>query len=215
LRECNVDPSSPTFDGTTIYSATQALHAIVRLRPTDRIVLTQSIRVSPNSTLFIDGGKGTFVLGAFRFEVPAGARLCLHNAVLRDSTQGAMLVDGGRANVSHCTVVGNANSGDGGGFLLVNGGTAVVAMSNVWNNSATSGSGGAFAVVSAFLQLLDCNVMFNNARRGGGLAAADDSSVVIVATSIEQNTATDSGGGLEVAGVCACACERGRVHACG
>ena len=201
LRECNVNPSSPTFDGTTLYSATRQPQAIVRLRATDRIVLAQSIRIEPNGTLFIDGGKGTFVLGAYRFEVPAGARLCLHNVVLRDGTLGAMLVDGGSARVSHSTIVGNSNSGDGGGFLISNAGTAIVATSNIWNNSAPSGSGGAFAVFAASLQLLDCSLMFNNARRGGGLAMADDrSALILLATNLAQNTAADSGGGLEVAG---------------
>ena len=97
----------------------------------------------------------------------------------------------------------NTAGGNGGGILL-NGHTARMSSLSVHGNYA-SGWGGGIGMAGSEVELLDSTLTGNSAgAEGGGFYAGGQTTVTITRTVVSENSTTDSGGGAWVEGsICA------------
>lgn len=97
------------------------------------------------------------------------------------------------------SISGIVDQGRGGGAIFF-AGSATISNSTFTSNSVTSlnGQGGGVAVVGGIVDISDVTLEGNSADFGGGLTLGFVSSVTVSDSTFKENTATRSGGGLQV-----------------
>jgi predicted outer membrane repeat protein len=108
--------------------------------------------------------------------------------------------DDGTVELTDSSVADNATIGAGGGGQ-VRGGAADIEIHRSSFVGNLAGGGGAIALVAGSLNVVNSTLSGNEAARGGAIhSAGPDSRPTIVAATITDNTATATGGGLEIVG---------------
>ncbi len=98
--------------------------------------------------------------------------------------------------------------------IVVNGGAASQVTAYIWqdslahNNNKSTGTGGAISATTNYdtqVQVVDCTVDYNQAAKGGGicwtpLTGGQTNNLLLVSDTIAYDTATSTGGGVDVNG---------------
>lgn len=156
----------------------------------DPVVITDST-ISENSTNLGDGG------GIFNGGTLTIARSSLSNNFATGSFNGGGgILTSGTLTITDSTLSGNSTGGDGGG-ILNGGGTLTIVNSTLSDNSADRGGG--IGNVFGTTTITNSTLSGNSANRGGGIGITNDDTAARVSfTTIAENSATLSGGGIYV-----------------
>jgi predicted outer membrane repeat protein len=147
--------------------------------------------ISENSTNLGDGG------GILSTNTLTITRSSLSNNFATGSFNGGGgIFNAGPLTITDSTLSGNSTGGDGGG-IFNDGGTTTITNSTLSNNSADDGGG--IANVFGTTTITNSTLSNNSADRGGGIAITNDDTAAHVSfTTIADNSATLSGGGIYV-----------------
>ena len=151
----------------------------------------------------INGSKTNAAAGVGELISVSGGKLTLNRAVLEEnrgvSGGGAVyLSDAGAAcTMENGAVIRNCEADGGGGGIFISGGCSLTASNSAITGNRGVGGGGIYAVGSVSI---DASLVSGNRagrQPGGGIYAAGSyCSVEINASTISENTSSDSGGGI-------------------
>ncbi|WP_282036673.1 sugar-binding protein [Saccharicrinis aurantiacus] len=111
---------------------------------------------------------------------------------------GAGIMNQGILNLSNSSVTNNHSANDGGGIYNSKKGELLVSNTTISNNTSYSYGGGIFASTFDVLELRNCLITGNSSDNsdGGGIAGGIDGEILIINTTIADNNAILTGGGL-------------------
>lgn len=172
-------------------------------------IITGNVTIlgGPSTVIRRDPAVGT---AAFRiFEVgPSGTLRAdgffILNGAPAAGVPGAGIENAGVLHLVNVTIENNATNGaNGGGVDNTASGTAVISRTVISDNTAATGAGGGIANSGA-LTLSESRVSGNSATSatlgGGGLATLPGATSHVIQSTLDRNTATNSGGGIHNAG---------------
>lgn len=114
--------------------------------------------------------------------------------VQSDGSGPAVQIDGGEVSLQGLTLTGGDSNGVGGGLSVLDLGPVYVEDCVITGNSSTDGAG-IYATEGVEMEIDSSTISDNAGEIGGGIAFYGDI-LTINTTTIENNTATDSGAGL-------------------
>jgi hypothetical protein len=194
-------PCDSTQLPSAIAQANAAGAAIVRLASRCTYLTTSTLPIAGTSNITLLGGRGTAIKanpasGAFGsiLSVATGATLRAQSMFILGGSAGT----GGGINntgsllLDFMTVTGNAATGVGGGGIISTG-RAVIAHSIIKANTADNG-GGIFN--GGALTLFESYISGNHGITGGGIYTNNGALTRVIQSTIDKNTATNQGGGI-------------------
>jgi len=166
------------------------------------IVFSNTLTITNNKPLTIDGGTGVTLDGNDTIEVMSvgdNANVTLKNMTIQGgytTGDGAGIGSAGRLVIDKCTFTNNTagNEWAGGGGIFIDQGSATISNSTFTNNSDTNGGGGGIGIYSGTLNITNCTISNNS---GGGGIYNRVGSITISGTTISGNSSSASGGGID------------------
>ena len=192
-------PNTIVFDTAGAFATPQTItltqnDSNLAFGPTALVITSDVTIVGPAGGLTISSNNTHRV-----FAVASGATLTLQALTVTGglaTAGGGIYNNGGTLTIDTCTISGNSvDNGYGGG--IYNAGALTIDTSTISNNTAGGAGGGVYN--SATLTITDdSHIDENRALRGGGLFNDSSTAVIqVTASTINGNSANDSGGGIE------------------
>lgn len=156
-----------------------------------------------SNTLESGQGAGVYIVGSDgkgNFTMNGGE---IKGNITTGNNGGGVYIDGGNFTLNQGTITGN-ESVDGGGVYLNNGNFSLV-MGQISDNTVSGNGGGVYLVgEDCVYKLKNGSITQNSAQNGGGVYLANGSFILAETMadvgSISENTASETGGGVYIAG---------------
>ena len=201
------DPTNPFH---IVISRYNAYHVVIHGQGPEKTIIqsdgTSGIFLVHYSAIFsgltIQNGKVSNNVDAGGIKIDYYSEAIIVNCVLKNN-QGALGGAVGANLYSYLTIIDSTitdNSATGGGGIFNQGGDLLVLRSTVSHNTATYGGGFySFGGISQS-KVEETTISGNSASFGGGITNWSEGYFYIYSSTITENTADQSGGGIEVNG---------------